>query len=79
MQVSEASEYHDVCALNNLFKDRPKQFSVFHLNARSLRNKQDELCSLFQSISYTFDVLLFTEAWVGDKKPQISPIMYIMG
>lgn len=73
MAVSEASDYHDVCALNNLFKDRAKQFSVFHLNARSLRNKQDELCRLFQFISFTFDVLLFTETWLCDEKAPSFP------
>lgn len=71
--LSEASDYHDVYALNHLFHGRPKQFSVFHLKARSLGNKQDELCNLFHSISFTFDVLLFTETCHGDEIGHFFP------
>lgn len=42
---------------------RSKFFSFYHLNAQSLRNKEDQLNTFFMSLSFEFDILAFTETW----------------
>ncbi|CAN7946471.1 unnamed protein product [Ixodes pacificus] len=39
------------------------KLKLFHLNARSLRNKSDEVCFFLDSLCTPFDVLAFTETW----------------
>lgn len=39
------------------------RFSVFHLNARSLRNKFDETNLLLSDLKHDFDLITFSETW----------------
>ena len=39
------------------------QFSVFHLNTRSLNQHFHEMCNLLESISINFDVIGCSETW----------------
>lgn len=43
--------------------ENKNNFSVFHLNARSTNNKQDELDLLFSNMTVHFDVIMFSETW----------------
>lgn len=43
-----------------------KSVSLFHLNARSLRNKGEQLDVYFEQLSLKFDFLCFTETWYAD-------------
>lgn len=40
-----------------------KFLKLFHLNARSLRTKQDEVSALFEACNVEFHVVMFTETW----------------
>lgn len=40
-----------------------KGFTCFHLNVRSLRNKEDQLGILLNSFNFKFDFLFLTETW----------------
>lgn len=37
---------------------------MFHLNVRSIKNKEDKLNCLFESIAHNFDILLYCETWL---------------
>lgn len=58
--------YHDTDSFrafcSSLYKPS-KYFSFFHLNAQSLRNKEEELSLLLSSLDKQFEVLAFTETW----------------
>lgn len=41
----------------------PSVTTVFHLNARSIKNKFDQRFSLFNEIQTSFDNIMFTETW----------------
>lgn len=58
--------YHDIASFCNVVSTQQKQsgfFSYYHLNAQSLRNKEEELDSFLSSVDYNFDVLAFCETW----------------
>lgn len=42
---------------------RSSFFSFCHLNAQSLRNKEDQINEFFLSTGFEFDILAFTETW----------------
>lgn len=43
-----------------------KSVSLFHLNARSFRNKGEQRDVYFEQLSLKFDFLCFTETWYAD-------------
>lgn len=56
--------YHDAASFRRLNALRgTKQFSLLHLNARSLRNKHDSVNLFLDNLGHQFDVLTFTETW----------------
>lgn len=58
--------YHDVPSFNSLVHNvssRKDSMSVFHVNIRSLKNKQLEIDSFFESLDYNFNFMAFTETW----------------
>lgn len=58
--------YYDSALFNRCITDKAvtaKTLKWFHLNARSLRNKSDEVCFFLDSLCTPFDVLAFTETW----------------
>lgn len=40
-----------------------KDIAVFHLNTRSVKNKVDDIVTLFEMCKVTFDVIMFSETW----------------
>lgn len=64
--------YHDAAT----FRQRralngTKQFSLLHLNARSLRNKHDSVNFFLDALGHTFDFLTFTETWFSNECPVV--------
>lgn len=50
--------------VGNVFRSQTSVvFSLFHLNAQSLRNKFDQLDAFLQSFDFSFDVIMLTETW----------------
>lgn len=45
--------------------------SFFHLNARSLGNKHDDVDMFLNSLHYTFDILVFTETWFTNREDAV--------
>ena len=59
--------YYDVLPFKNKFKaNSSTSLLVFHLNARSIRNKLDELLVYLKSLAVKFHVLVLTESWLTD-------------
>lgn len=50
----------DVCALHKTMK---RSLTFFHLNAQSVRNKEDDLHALLSRFSFTYDVIMISETW----------------
>lgn len=46
--------------------------SLFHLNARSMRNKSDEIDVYLGSLDFRFDVLAFTETWYTSRSDVVN-------
>ena len=44
--------------------DKPVQFSLIHLNIRSLRKNFEALTSYISSLNFHFDVIALTERWL---------------
>ena len=44
-------------------------FSIFHLNVRSLVKNHEDLSSLLANIDHKFSVLAITETWIKDDEP----------
>lgn len=52
-------------AVNRVFtSENIKGFTCFHLNIRSLRNKEDQLGILLKSFNFKFDLIFLTETWL---------------
>lgn len=48
----------------------------FHLNARSARNKADELEVLLSQFNFSFDAILLSETWYTDSSDVVKLPMY---
>ena len=46
---------------------QPNQFSIFHLNIRSIRNNFEKLKLLLTMTRYSFDIIALSETWVDDE------------
>lgn len=62
------TDYYDHSSFNSAYAglNSNKFLSLFHLNVRSIRNKQDTLDNFFANISLKFDLLLFSETWLSE-------------
>lgn len=47
------------------FSKHEKRFSLFHLNASSLRNKADEIYLFLSDLNYSFEVLPYASVKSG--------------
>lgn len=63
----ETCDYHDEDTFKCLTKNssRDNEFSVLHLNIRSLQNKFDDLKSYLNSLEYEFSVIGISETWLN--------------
>lgn len=52
-------------ALKKLAKENT--LGIFHLNCRSINNKFDDLQLLFDSLDFSFNVIMFSETWYDDE------------
>ena len=57
------SEFNNLLISNNI---DDSNFSVLHLNARSLGNKMTEFLTFLTSLTHSFTVITVTETWVND-------------
>lgn len=76
--TSPTCKYVDRSSFNEEFQCSEPNFSVMHLNARSIKNKEDNLNDFVSSLCVKFDVLLFTETWLSanDAAPNIQDYKY---
>ena len=51
--------------LTQIYKDT--NFSILHLNIRSILNKHDDLVAYLDSLEYKFSVIGLTETWLKMK------------
>lgn len=67
-------QYYDQDNLLCIFKVLSEQFAAFHLNARSVRNKTDDISLFLNHFESKFHVLCFTESWPTpkDSPPQFA-------
>lgn len=67
MASNHSQSYHNPASFRSITRthwpNKKKNLSVFHLNARSLRNKNDDVETFLNSLEHTFDALAFTETW----------------
>ena len=64
----DSSNYYDIDSFNKLALG---DFSLFHLNSRSLRKNLDSISNLLSILDHTFSVLGFTETWLSDCMPPL--------
>lgn len=67
--------YYDSASLNQFaanILNNSRGLWFFHLNARSLRNEQDELEIYLHDLHIQFDILAFTETWITDKDDAVT-------
>lgn len=57
--------YYDYHLFNETFRPSLNAFSALHLNARSIRNKAEQINEMCASIDLKFDVLLVSETWLS--------------
>lgn len=73
-----SDDYHDSSSANGLLGAARRCIKVFHLNTRSIRHKTDKILSIFSSLTFSFDLLLFSETWltVGEDPPYFENYTY---
>lgn len=59
-------QHYDADSFSSVTSDSSNFFSFYHLNARSLKSKEDELTIFLSSIKHDFDVLAFSETWFSN-------------
>lgn len=70
------SDYFTFDKFNNDFSSNYNNFSLIHLNIRSLYPKVDEFQAELNNLNYKFDVLCLTETWLNHS---ISNLVQIDG
>ena len=64
LQTSRENQYFDSDKFNSVFcSDGAKDFSILHLNIRSIRANGDALILYLSSLNSKFDVICLTETW----------------
>ena len=61
--ATDESQLFDITEFNTFSSNITNKFSIIHLNARSLRNKVDEVECFINAFDMQFDILAFTETW----------------
>ena len=59
-------QYFDSSAFNNLQLDNNSNFSVMHLNIRSLKKNGETFEAYISTLKLKFDVICLTETWSKD-------------
>lgn len=75
MAVSCSKSYLDLVSFRDFASEESKHskfFSFYHLNAQSLRNKEDQLNTFLKSLGFEFDILAFTETWYNTTEDAIE-------
>ena len=58
---------HHITTMKNLATViNAKQFSIIHINCRSLRANFFEIKNLLESLHNSFDVIVLSETWLND-------------
>lgn len=55
----------------------PRSVSFFHINVRSVRNKEAELHALFRNIGFKWSVIKLTETWYSDEEEILGMPNYL--
>lgn len=68
MNRKNTESYVLPCAFEkHIGKEFIKSFKCFHLNIRSVKNKESDLCLYLEQIKQSFDAVLLTETWSTDE------------
>lgn len=70
MELPESGcRYYNNTNFNEHFVAGKGLFSTLHVNARSVKNKTDELNTFLNSLNVKFDAIIFTESWLTKMDP----------
>ena len=68
----ESCDYHDEDTFKCMTKDsKGDEFSVLHLNTRSILNKFDNLKAYLNSLEYEFSVIGLSETWLNQNNIKV--------
>jgi len=68
----ESCDYHDEDTFKCMTKDsKGDEFSVLHLNTRSILNKFDDLKAYLNSLEYEFSVIGLSETWLNQNNIKV--------
>ena len=71
----ESCDYHDEDTFKCMTKDsKGDEFSVLHLNTRSILNKFDDLKAYLNSLEYKFSVIGLSETWLDQNNINDFPL-----
>ena len=71
----ESCDYHDEDTFKCLTKDsKDDEFSLLHLNIRSILNKFDDLKAYLNSLEYNFSVIGLSETWLNQNNCTDFPL-----
>ena len=71
----ESCDYHDEDTFKWLTKDsKDDEFSLLHLNIRSILNKFDDLKAYLNSLEYNFSVIGLSETWLNQNNCTDFPL-----
>lgn len=65
-------EYYDESSFRRLSAHNHPGLSALHMNARSMKNKKDNIDIFLESLSFSFDIMAFTETWLSEGDVPLS-------
>ena len=71
-----ASNYHTEYSFNSLSCQlKPgNNFSILHIDARSLVQNYDETCNLIRRLHHKFSIIAITETWTDENSEELMDI-----
>ena len=63
--ISNECQYYDYEELHNIFNIYDNNFSILHLNARSIISNNDKIMNMLDTIGFKFSIIIITETWLN--------------
>ena len=64
--ISIECKYYDYEELHNIFNIYDNNnFSILHLNSRSIISNHDKIMNILDTIGFTFSIIIITETWLN--------------
>ena len=79
IDANNNSLYYDSNSLNNFTSKTMNDFSMIHINIRSITNKLDELLAMISLFPFDFDAFCFSEVWLDDNSKDLISIPGYLG